>query len=123
LDYESAIVTVQGSVLLTPAYGAPGFGEDPKLDAREDYLELTLDTPACVTASSKFTDDVAETDIKTMQLVFRTGEAFQKAKRWIGKQVSVVGSLYHGFTGHHHTTVLLKVKEIRQTANLDRPPH
>jgi len=107
-------------VSLKPAYGPPGFGEDPKHDAREDYLALTLDTPGCVTASSKRdTEDVAETDIKTMQLVFRNGEAFQQARRWIGKPISVAGSLYHGFSGRHHTAVLLTVKEIRQAANLN----
>jgi hypothetical protein len=119
LNYEPAIVTIQGSASLKPAYGPPGFGEDPKHDTREDYLALTLDTPACMTASSKaHTDDVAEPDIKTIQLVFHNGEAFQQAKQWIGKQISVTGSLYHGFTGHHHTTVLLTVKAIGQAAAL-----
>jgi hypothetical protein len=113
LNYEPAMVTIQGSVSLKPAYGPPGFGEDPKHDAREDYLALTLDTPVCMAASPKpHTDDVAETDITTMQLVFHNGEAFQQAKQWTGKQISVTGGLYHGFTGHHHTTVLLEVKEI-----------
>jgi hypothetical protein len=58
------------------------------------------------------TEDVAEAGIRTMQLVFRDGEAFQQAKKWIGKRISVTGVLYHGITGHHHTTVLLKVKDI-----------
>jgi hypothetical protein len=113
LSYEPAIVTLQGSVSLKAAYGPPGFGEDPMHDAHEDYLALTLDAPVCMMASSKpHTDDVAETDIKMMQLVFPNGENFQKAKQWIGKRISLNGSLYHAFTGHHHTTVLLKVKEI-----------
>jgi hypothetical protein len=110
LQYEPVTVAIRGSVSLISAYGPPGFGEDPWHDAREDYLALTFDTPVCVTASSKpQTEDVAEGDIKTVQLVFRNSEAFQGAKHWIGKKVSVTGSLYHGFTGHHHTTVLLKV--------------
>jgi hypothetical protein len=110
LQYEPETVTIQGSVFLKPAYGPPGFGEDPRHDAREDYLALTLDTPMCVTASSKpQTEDVAESAIKTVQLVFRNSEAFRRAKHWVGKKTSVTGSLYHGFTGHHHTTVLLKV--------------
>jgi hypothetical protein len=45
LDYEPAILTIQGSASLKPAYGSPGFGEDPKHDAREDYLALVLDMP------------------------------------------------------------------------------
>lgn len=115
LDYEPATVTIQGSVSLKPAYGPPGFGEDPKHDAREDYLALTLDTPVCMKASSEpDTENIAETDIKAMQLVFRDGEAFKQAKQWIGKRISVSGGLFHGFTGHHHTAVLLNVKEIGQ---------
>jgi hypothetical protein len=110
LQCEPATVTIEGSVSLKPAYGPPGFGEDPRHDAREDYLALTLDTPVCVTASSKpQTEDIAESDIKTVQLVFRNSEALRRAKHWIGKKTSVTGSLYHGFTGHHHTTVLLNV--------------
>ena len=113
LQYEPTMVTIHGRVSLKPAYGAPGFGEDPKHDAREDYLALTLDTPICMAATAKpQTADVAETGITTMQLVFDNAEAFRKAKRWVGKQVSVTGSLYHCFTGHHHTTVLLTLKDI-----------
>jgi Domain of unknown function (DUF4431) len=115
LDYEPAKIIIQGSISLMPAYGPPGFGEDPKNDAREDYLALTLDAPVCMKASSEpHTDDISETEIKAMQLVFRNDEAFKQARQWIGSQISVTGSLFHGFTGHHHTTVLLKVKEIGQ---------
>jgi hypothetical protein len=118
LDYEPAMVTIQGSVSLKPAYGPPGFGEDPKHDAREDYLALTFDAPVCMKASSEpHTEDVAEAEIKAMQLVFRNGEAFKQTKQWIGKRISVTGSLFHRFTGHHHAAVLLKVKEIGQAAN------
>jgi len=107
-----AMVTIQG-VSLKLAFGPPGFGEDPKHDAREDYLALILGTPVCVAASPKpHTDDVADANIRTMQLVFPSGEAFQHAKQWIGKQISVTGGLYHGFTGHHHAAVLLEVNEI-----------
>lgn len=113
LDYEPALVTLQGSIALKPAYGPPGFGEDPEHDAREDYLAFILETPVCTAASPKpDTDDVAEADIRAMQLVFPGSEAFRNAKRWIGKKISVTGGLYHGFTGHHHTTVLLTVKDI-----------
>ena len=41
LDYEPAMISIEGSVSLKAAYGPPGFGEDPKHDAREDYLVLT----------------------------------------------------------------------------------
>jgi Domain of unknown function (DUF4431) len=118
LDYEPAMITIQGTVSLKSAYGPPGFGEDPKHDAREDYLALTLDAPVCMKASSEpHTDDVSETQIKATQLVFRNGEAFKQTKQWIGKRMSVIGSLFHGITGHHHTTVLLKMKEIGQAVN------
>jgi hypothetical protein len=121
LDYEPALVTIKGSVSLKPAYGPPGFGEDPKHDAREDYLALTLDAAVCMKASPEpDTDNVAEAEIKAMQLVFHDGKTFKQAKQWIGKRISVTGGLYHMFTGHHHTTVLLKVNVIRQAASRDR---
>jgi len=113
LDYEPAIVTIKGRVSFMPAFGPPGFGEDPDHDAREDYLALAFNPHACIKASSNpSTDNIAEADIEAIQLTFRDGEAFQQAKQWIGKTIAVTGSLYHGFTGHHHTAVLLKVKEI-----------
>jgi hypothetical protein len=116
LNYEPDTVTIEGSLSLKLAYGPPGFGEDPKHDAREDYLALTPDAPLCLNASTKpQTDNVAETDIRAMQLVFRDSAAFRQAKRLIGKPTSVTGTLSHSLTGHHHTTVLLSVREIRQT--------
>jgi hypothetical protein len=115
LDYEPAIVTIRGSVSLMPAYGPPGFGEDPEHDAREDYLALTFNPPACTKVGlNSLMENVAEADIRAIQLVFRNGEEFQQAKQWIGETIAVTGSLYHGFTGHHHTAVLLKVSEIRE---------
>jgi hypothetical protein len=113
LDYEPAIVTIEGRVSLMPAYGPPGFGEDPDHDAREDYLALAFNPPACIKASlNPSTDNIAEAGIEAMQLTFHNSEAFQQAKQWIGKTIAVTGSLYHGFTGHHHTAVLLKVREV-----------
>jgi hypothetical protein len=120
LDYQPAMATIRGSLSLMPAYGPPGFGEDPAHDAREDHLAITLDSPACMDASSKpQTEDVAETDIRTMQLVFRNSDAFRQAKQWIGKKISVTGGPYHRFTGHHHTAVLLQVENITEAV---KPP-
>jgi hypothetical protein len=117
LDYQPALATIGGSVSLMPAYGPPGFGEDPAHDAREDYLAIALDSPVCMKASSKSqTEDIAETDIRTVQLVFRDSDAFRQARQWIGKKISVTGGLYHEFTGHHRTAVQLNVGDIRQTA-------
>ena len=33
-------------------------------------------------------------------------------KNMIGKNVIVIGALFHGFTGHHHTDVLMRVQSI-----------
>ena len=115
LDYEPAKAAIQGSMSLKPAYGPPGYGEDPKHDAREDYLAITLDTPICMKANSE-PGTVAESEIKVVQLVFRGSGEFKHAKQWMGKRVSVAGGLFHGFAGHHHTAVLMKVKEIGQAA-------
>jgi len=79
LDYEPVLVTIRGNVSLMPAYGPPGFGEDPEHDAREDYLVLTLNQPTCIKASlNPLTENVAEADVKAVQLVFRNAESFDK---------------------------------------------
>ena len=34
-------------------------------------------------------------------------------KKFIGKTVCVKGTLFHAFTGHHHTDVLMDVRSIK----------
>jgi hypothetical protein len=38
-------------------------------------------------------------------------------KNMIGKNVIVTGTLFHSFTGHHHTDVLMYVQSIRLMAS------
>ncbi|WP_442891740.1 DUF4431 domain-containing protein [Dissulfurispira sp.] len=55
----------------------------------------------------------SESGIKEVQLVF-WGNEYKKYKNLIGKNVIVNGQLFPMQTGHHHTRVLITVKDIRR---------
>jgi hypothetical protein len=108
LLYEPAKVTVSGVITEREDFGPPGFGEDPKNDAKERHLYLTLDKSVCVTATPRGPDDANDQDeanVTVMQMVYFTHIPFRKI--WLRRHVSVTGTLFHQVTGHHWTAVLI----------------
>jgi hypothetical protein len=105
LKYEPEKVTLAGVISERVDFGPPGYGEDPKHDSKEPHLYLKLDKTVCL--SAKPGDDLngGEYGVKQMQMVYFIHLKFRKA--WLGKHVSVTGTLFHGITGHHHTAVLI----------------
>jgi hypothetical protein len=82
-----------------------------KGDAAATYWLLHLSRPICSNASS---DDPAEANVTTLQLVFMgSGNEYARYKGLVGRSVIISGTLYHQNTGHHHTRVLLTVGDIR----------
>lgn len=51
-------------------------------------------------------------DVKKLELVLLNKENIHKAKDFINKRIKVVGTLFYGFSAHHHTDVLITVKTI-----------
>ena len=115
-------VHLVGMVSVEPAFGPPNFGEDPKHDSREDFLAISLSKPICVKAldNDKNEADEDEDDVKLLQLVYLSNDKYRKAQSLIGKEVSVVGSLMHRETGHHHTEVLIIVDKARVLSKGER---
>ena len=109
LQYEPAIVTVTGVLVVKQAYGPPNYGENPATDSTERYVVLVLDESTCVDANpSNELDDVEERDVRAIQLVTSDGvDGFL-----LNKRVAVSGTLFHAHTGHHRTPVLIRVKTI-----------
>ena len=108
LSYDPAVVTLSGTVGRVMAYGPPGFGEDKRHDAKEPFFELRLPQPACTVQGGEL--DPAEDRITELQLVFMQAD---RPALHAGQGATVTGKLFHSFTGHHHTTVLLEVGSIR----------
>lgn len=108
LHYEATPVTLSGKITLRTFYGPPNYGENPDTDSRETQAILLLSKPICVSASPS-TDDAAERNQFKVTLVPPPGIDFGLYK---GKKVSLSGTLFHANTGHHHTQVLMQVKNI-----------
>lgn len=108
--YEPALVTVSGTISIKQDFGPPNFGEDPAHDSKEDHLYIALDRPLCVEGDQnpRSLNQDGEADIRSMEMVYYD-YPFQKG--WLGKHVSVTGTLFEAITAHHHTPVLITAKE------------
>ena len=106
--YEPAVTTVSGVISIKEYFGPPNYGENPDTDSKEKFYFIALDKPLCVNASSEY--DSAENNINSMEMVYAPSDyPFNNA--WLGKRVSVSGTLFHAQTAHHHTPVLITVTE------------
>jgi len=105
--YGEEGVVLKGRVVLRTFYGPPNYGENPKTDAREKQALLKLDQPLC-TVESADVEEQAEHDQREVTLV-----PFGKLSLapYAGKHVSVQGSLFHSSTGHHHTPILIELRQ------------
>jgi len=111
LEYGPVKVTLSGTISAREDFGPPGYGEDPKHDSRERHLYLNLDNPVCVSARAGDDLDAAESGVDKMEMVYFSPLPFQHV--WLGKHVSVTGTLFHGFSGHHWTRVLITPTETK----------
>jgi len=112
LRYEPSVVELGGTVVLEEHFGPPGFGEDPKTDLVELIAVLVLDEPISVEGDPQGDglNQTSYSDVRRLQLVRAyTDPPFSP---YAGKHVAVSGTLYEGFTGHHHTDVLIRVRSI-----------
>lgn len=95
--------TLVGTVAVETFYGPPGYGESPETDSKERQAILHLAKPLCTLASG---DDPAEQDQVKVTLA-PMGKL--NLRQFVGKMVTVRGSLFHAVTGHHHTKVLVRL--------------
>ena len=112
LKYEPTQVTVRGKIFERTDFGPPNYGENPKTDSREEHLYLRLDHAICVGAAdnSESPDDAAERNISVIQMLYYRK---QFERTWLGRHVFVHGTLFHSFSAHHWTNVLIDVQETR----------
>lgn len=97
--------TLVGTVTAETFYGPPGYGESPGTDSKERQAILHLAHPLCTIGSD---EDPAERDQVRVTLVPIDNLSLRE---FVGKMVTVRGSLFHAITGHHHTEVLIAIRE------------
>jgi hypothetical protein len=116
-EYEPSIVSLKGVLKKQIMFEAPNYGEDPATDEKVACYILQLSTHINVKTdpNSEVNTDTFE-NVKDIQITtFKDlGNALSK---WIGRKVEVKGELFQGFTGHHHTDVLIVAEEIRLLNN------
>lgn len=109
LEYEPAVVELEGKLSIKTFFGPPNFGENPETDSKERSWILSLDKPINVQSKDE-TDPVlgpSVENVRELQLVLH-----EPRRELIGKKVRVKGTLFHAHTGHHHTDVLMDVQSI-----------
>ena len=109
LRYAPDTVQVAGTLARHIFYGAPGFGEDPEHDEKETGFYLELAAPVCM-APGRDDGDTARTGIRRMQLLLDAA-GYERLRPFLGKRITIRGTLSGAITGHHHAPVLLDVEE------------
>lgn len=108
-SYTDTAGIFTGTLIIETFWGPPSYGEDTLNDMKEIcsilMLEKNIDIPA--DRSNEF--NMAVVGLDRLQLA--TGI---KTKKFVNKKVTAKGQLFGAHTGHHHTAVLLDVKEIKE---------
>jgi len=112
LQYEPTVVELRGTVALEEHFGPPCYGESPQTDSVELIAVILLDEPVSVEgdADPQSLNGTSYMDVRRLQLVRPYSDP--PFSPYAGKHVVVSGTLYEGFTGHHHSDVLIHVQGI-----------
>ncbi len=119
LTYEPAIVELTGRLDLQTFPGPPNYESIQKGDEVERHFYLKLDTPVDVLPKGEHpTVDSPEPEknVEIMQLSIGEDEELWKRFREIGEggPLKITGTLFHRFTGHHHSRILLNVQKMEK---------
>jgi hypothetical protein len=109
LNYEPDTVSLKGTIKRRTFAGPPNYESVAKGDQPEVMWVLQLARPICVSASGDRKD---EKNVSKLQLVFKGTEDYRRYRSFVGKRVTVNGTLFSAQTGHHYTRVLLTVTNI-----------
>ena len=111
--FEPNVVKLSGKVITAMYYGAPNYGETPATDKKEYVYVLVLDGTIDVINNVATNKDGeghhTEIGIKKVQLIPGANIALKQMEN---KKVKLKGMFMNAHTGHHHTEVLLEVKEV-----------
>jgi len=105
LKYDDPTVSLKGKVVLRTFFGPPNYGENPRTDSKEQQGILILGHPICVEASQEEKAEVAQKEITLIPL------GNFGLYRYVGKRVTVAGRLFHAISGHHHTMVIIELRQ------------
>jgi len=109
LPYAPEVSRLRGTMVQQTFPGPPNYESVEEGDAAETVWLLTLDAPICTVQGDQ--EQPAENNVSKIQLLLG-GEMYEEYRSLLGRSVLVLGGLDHSITGHHHTNVMLQVKDI-----------
>lgn len=115
--YEPAKVVLSGTLDLQTFPGPPNYESIKSGDEIETHFYLKLKRTVDVIPRKDNTDKEArvERNVKIVQLSIAADDDALWAKfrkNGKGKKVQISGSLFHRFTGHHHSRVIMLVEKM-----------
>lgn len=118
LSYDPEVVELTGVLDLQTFPGPPNYESIQNGDNVERHFYLRLDAPVDVKPIEKqsaIDTFEMELNVKIIQLAINGEDdplwsRFRKTGK--GGHVKIVGKLFHRFTGHHHSRVLLSVEKM-----------
>ncbi len=118
LTYEPAVVELTGILDLQTFPGPPGYESIGMGDVVERHFYLKLNTAIDVLPRGNHPtvgNPEKERNVKIVQLAINGEDdglwgRFRKLGE--GGHVKIRGTLFHQFTGHHHSRVLLSVQQM-----------
>jgi hypothetical protein len=118
LHYRPAEVEISGVLDLQTFPGLPNYKSIASGDEPERHFYLKLDVPVNVLPQrgDHIDNPEVEKNVKIVQLAINGEDevlwsSFRKAGQ--GAHVTIIGNLFHRFTGHHHSRILLAVDKLK----------
>jgi hypothetical protein len=101
---NSKEVILKGKITTKEFYGPPNYGENPDTDIKESFYFLILHKPILIEINDTINN------ISEFQMIFvnRNQKIINTQEEYILK-----GNLFLAETGHHHSKVLILVKEFK----------
>jgi uncharacterized protein DUF4431 len=113
LHYAPEKVTLKGTLVFRTFYGPPNYGENPRTDSKETQSILLLDDAFAVVGDKQDPFNETERGVSRVTLVF-SNPIPHSVRYYLKRRVTVEGTLFHGFNGHHRTKILITVSSINR---------
>ena len=102
-----------GTLIFRTFYGPPNYGENPRTDSKETQSILLLDDAFDVIGDKQDPFNETERGVNRVTLVF-SNPIPHPVRYYLKRRVTVEGTLFHGFNGHHRTKILITVSSINR---------
>jgi len=107
LAYDPAFQELSGKLVKQSFPGLPNYESIKNGDAAETGFYLLLAKPICTTGDPKDGTAYPQKNIMSIQLVLDQ-KGYSLLRKYLGKSVTIRGTLFAAHTGHHHAKVLME---------------